>query len=63
VAANRSLRSAIAQRLSVPVSIPPFFLCTDNAAMMGSAAHYQLATEGPTPLDFDVEPDLGLVDW
>jgi N6-L-threonylcarbamoyladenine synthase len=63
VAANLSLRSAMAQRLSVPVSIPPFFLCTDNAAMTGSAAHYQLVTEGPTALDFDVEPDLGLVDW
>jgi N6-L-threonylcarbamoyladenine synthase len=62
VAANRSLRSAMAQRLPVPVSIPPFFLCTDNAAMVGSAAHYQLAAVGPTPLDFDVEPDLGLVD-
>jgi N6-L-threonylcarbamoyladenine synthase len=63
VAANRALRAAMAQRLPAPVSIPPFFLCTDNAAMIGAAAHYQLATEGPTALDFDVEPDLGLVDW
>jgi hypothetical protein len=29
--------------------------------MMGAAAHYQLALEGPTSLDFDVEPNLGLV--
>jgi N6-L-threonylcarbamoyladenine synthase len=63
VAANRALRSAMAERLPVPVSIPPLFLCTDNAAMMGAAAHYQLIAEGATPLDFDVEPDLGLVDW
>jgi N6-L-threonylcarbamoyladenine synthase len=61
VAANQSLRIALAERVPVPVSVPPFFLCTDNAAMMGSAAHYQLEVEGPTPLDFDVEPDLGLV--
>jgi N6-L-threonylcarbamoyladenine synthase len=61
VAANRALRSAMAQHLPVPVSIPPLFLCTDNAAMMGAAAHYQLLAEGATPLDFDVEPDLGLV--
>jgi tRNA N6-adenosine threonylcarbamoyltransferase len=61
VAANRALRSAMAQRIPMPVSIPPFFLCTDNAAMMGAAANYQLAIEGPTALDFDVEPDLGLV--
>jgi N6-L-threonylcarbamoyladenine synthase len=61
VAANRALRSAMAQRFPVSVSIPPLFLCTDNAAMMGAAAHYQLAAEGATSLDFDVEPDLGLV--
>jgi tRNA N6-adenosine threonylcarbamoyltransferase len=63
VAANRALRTAMADRVLVPVSVPPFFLCTDNAAMMGAAAHYQLEAEGATPLDFDVEPDLGLVDW
>jgi N6-L-threonylcarbamoyladenine synthase len=60
VAANQALRSAVAERLPAPASIPPFFLCTDNAAMMGAAAHYQLALEGPTSLDFDVEPDLAL---
>jgi N6-L-threonylcarbamoyladenine synthase len=60
VAANRALRAAVAQRLPVPVSIPPFFLCTDNAAMIGAAAHYRLAIDGPARLDFDVEPDLAL---
>jgi len=61
VAANRALRTAAAERLPTPVSIPPFFLCTDNAAMIGAAAHYRLQTTGPTALDFDVEPNLGLV--
>ncbi len=61
VAANRALRSAVADRLPVPAAIPPLFLCTDNAAMIGAAAHYRLAAEGPTSLDFDVEPDLELV--
>ncbi len=61
VAANSALRAAIAERLPVPVSIPPLFLCTDNAAMIGSAAHYRLLSEGPATLDFDVEPDLGLM--
>jgi N6-L-threonylcarbamoyladenine synthase len=60
VAANRGLRVAVAERLSVPVSIPPLFLCTDNAAMIGAAAHYRLLRDGPTGLDFDVEPDLAL---
>jgi N6-L-threonylcarbamoyladenine synthase len=60
VAANRALRTAVVQRLPVPASIPPFFLCTDNAAMIGAAAHYQLRHTGPSSLDFDVEPNLAL---
>jgi N6-L-threonylcarbamoyladenine synthase len=65
VAANRGLRAAVAERLPVPTSIPPLFLCTDNAAMIGAAAHYRLLKDGPSTLDFDVEPDLALqlVDW
>ena len=60
VAANKALRQAVAERLPVPASIPPFFLCTDNAAMIGAAAHYRLLSDGPSALDFDVEPDLAL---
>ena len=60
VAANKALREAVLQRLPVPASIPPFFLCTDNAAMIGAAAHYRLLIDGPSELDFDVEPDLAL---
>jgi N6-L-threonylcarbamoyladenine synthase len=60
VAANKALREAAQARLPVPASIPPFFLCTDNAAMIGAAAHYRLLTKGPSDLDFDVEPDLAL---
>jgi len=61
VAANRALRASVVERLPVPVSVPPLFLCTDNAAMIGAAAHYRLLRDGPTALDFDVEPGLGLV--
>lgn len=60
VAANKALRAAVGERLPVPASIPPFFLCTDNAAMIGAASHYRLLRDGPTALDFDVEPDLAL---
>lgn len=60
VSANKALRAAVTTRLPVPVSIPPFILCTDNAAMIGAAAHYRLRLDGPTALDFDVEPNLGL---
>ncbi len=65
VAANKALRQAVAERLPILRigsirSIPPFSLCTDNAAMIGAAAHYRLLSDGPTALDFDVEPDLAL---
>jgi N6-L-threonylcarbamoyladenine synthase len=39
VAANRLLRER-AQALGVPVHVPPPALCTDNAAMIGSAARW-----------------------
>jgi len=39
VAANRLLRER-AQALGVPVHVPPHELCTDNAAMIGSAARW-----------------------
>jgi N6-L-threonylcarbamoyladenine synthase len=60
VAANAALRAAVQHGLPVAVSIPPLFLCTDNAAMVGAAAHYRLLTRGPSSLDFDVEPNLTL---
>jgi N6-L-threonylcarbamoyladenine synthase len=60
VAANQALRAAVRERLPVPASIPPFFLCTDNAAMIGAAGYYRLLRDGPTALDFDVEPNLAL---
>ncbi|WP_091496275.1 tRNA (adenosine(37)-N6)-threonylcarbamoyltransferase complex transferase subunit TsaD [Amphibacillus marinus] len=41
VAANKGLRTALAERFDqtdIQLSIPPFALCTDNAAMIGAAA-------------------------
>jgi N6-L-threonylcarbamoyladenine synthase len=52
VAANRLLRERAAQ-LGVPVHIPPPELCTDNAAMIGSAARYAEAIPFPAYLDLD----------
>jgi N6-L-threonylcarbamoyladenine synthase len=53
VAANGPLRERI-RRLGVTLDIPPPELCTDNAAMIASAARYVPAVPFPGYLDLDV---------
>ncbi len=63
VAANPALRAALTAAMEargVRVSVPPFALCTDNAAMIGAAAHLHLwrgETLGPSA---EAVPDLRL---
>ena len=52
VAANRLLRER-AQALGVPVHVPPHALCTDNAAMIASAARWVEPTPFPHYLALD----------
>jgi tRNA N6-adenosine threonylcarbamoyltransferase len=52
VAANHLLRDR-AQQLGVPVHIPPPELCTDNAAMIASAARYAPPIPFPDYLELD----------
>jgi N6-L-threonylcarbamoyladenine synthase len=52
VAANRLLRERAA-RLGAEVSVPPAALCTDNAAMIGSAARFVDAVPFPGYLALD----------
>ena len=52
VAANRLLRER-AQALGVPVHVPPHALCTDNAAMIASAARFVEPTPFPDYLALD----------
>ena len=52
VAANRRLRER-ARGLGVEISVPPPELCTDNAAMIGSAARYVDAVPFPEYLALD----------
>lgn len=61
VAANRLLRDRLGRALNVPLRYPPLDLCTDNAAMVASAAHYQLEVHRQAGWDLDVRPDLQLV--
>ncbi len=53
VAANGPLRERLAG-LGVELAIPPRELCTDNAAMIGSAARYVDALAYPDYLELDV---------
>jgi N6-L-threonylcarbamoyladenine synthase len=52
VAANRLLRRR-AEALGVPVHVPPVELCTDNAAMIASAARWAPARPFPEYLGLD----------
>jgi N6-L-threonylcarbamoyladenine synthase len=53
VAANGPLRARL-RGLGVELDIPPVELCTDNAAMIASAARYVAPRPYPTYLDADV---------
>ena len=57
VAANSALRAMVRERVPVPVLLPPLKFCTDNAAMIASAAHYRFAAGQRTDLDADVLPN------
>jgi N6-L-threonylcarbamoyladenine synthase len=60
VSANRALRQAMDDALSVPVRYPPPILCTDNAAMIAAAAHRHFIAGRRDPFSFDVVPGLQL---
>ena len=63
VAANPALREALRaaiEPLGVHVSVPPFHLCTDNAAMIAAAAQYRFARGERLGLDAEAIPALRL---
>jgi N6-L-threonylcarbamoyladenine synthase len=63
VAANPALRAALTSAmlpLGVHVSVPPLYLCTDNAAMIAAAAHYRLLRGDRLGLDAEPVPGLRL---
>ena len=61
VAANIMLRRLAQERMPVPVSMPPLFLCTDNAAMIACAAHYRFLRGYRSGWDLDVVASLRLM--
>tara|TARA_Y100000994_G_scaffold59922_1_gene48397 strand:- start:1092 stop:2120 length:1029 start_codon:yes stop_codon:yes gene_type:complete len=61
VAANSRLREKMAQNLDIPLIAPKPYLCTDNGAMIASAAYYRIKQYGTSPtFDMDVVPNLKL---
>ncbi len=64
VSANRELRRMakdMCGRLGVKLYMPEIHLCTDNGAMIGSAAYYRLMRGEVAPLSMNAEPALRLV--
>lgn len=61
VSANKELRQTMTAQISLPVRYPPPILCTDNAAMIGAAAHWHYVNGRHDALNLDVIPSLQLV--
>jgi len=63
VAANSRLRERfldVCVQDGIRGFLPSRAMCTDNAAMVASAAWYRWQTDGPSPLDTGAHPNLGL---
>jgi N6-L-threonylcarbamoyladenine synthase len=66
VAANRGLRETLQSRCEqegIPLVIPPFVLCTDNAAMIAAAAYLKFDAKQFANLSLNAEPGLSLEKW
>ena len=63
VAANRSLRAVLAERLGaagLPLTVPPPAWCTDNGAMIGAAAGFRLGAGERADAALEAVPNLSL---
>mgnify|MGYP003294052636 CR=1 FL=1 len=64
VSANRLLRRMMqeeADKAGIPLFMPKLNLCTDNAAMIASAAYFRLMKGETAPLTLNAMPALRLV--
>jgi N6-L-threonylcarbamoyladenine synthase len=57
VSANQSLRHQILELSEFPVHIPPFSLCTDNAAMIAGAGYFRYCAGQRDGLEIDALPN------
>ena len=63
VAANRSLRAVLAERLArdgLSLRVPPPAWCTDNGAMIGAAAGFRLQAGDRADAALEAVPNLAL---
>ncbi len=60
VSANRELRNSMQLRATVPLHIPPIWLCTDNAAMIAGAGYHRFIRGQRDALNMDVLPNWPL---
>ncbi|WP_146816956.1 tRNA (adenosine(37)-N6)-threonylcarbamoyltransferase complex transferase subunit TsaD [Alkalibacillus haloalkaliphilus] len=61
VSANKTLRARMEQRFAetdVELAIPPLYLCTDNAAMIGAAASVEYHKQNYASLNLNANPGL-----
>jgi len=66
VAANKGLREALkpaCEKIKLPLVVPSFALCTDNAAMIGAAAHLKYKHGQFADLKMKADPGLSLEAW
>ena len=64
VAANQGLRELLSKRgkeENIEIFYPSIKLCTDNAAMIGSAAYFNFINNKVSDLDLSVAPNLELI--
>lgn len=61
VSANAVLRQSMREHSPVSVSVPPIYLCTDNAAMIATAGYYRFVAGERAGLEMDVIPNLRLL--
>ena len=63
VASNSALRKALIEegnKKGIKILFPEPVLCTDNAAMIGSAAYFELLNNKQSKLDLNAKPNLKL---
>ena len=61
VAADRDLRTRLADRLPIPIEYAPMQLCTDNAAMIATLGYFYAQKKQPSdPYSVEVIPSLSM---